>query len=267
MNLQRIKALQLTWLLPRLFSKSGLRRVFGLPISNFSAYAESVTGLNGLEIGGPSAVFGRGGPLPLYDLVKSLDNCNFTSNTIWEHNLSAGKTFKFSSEKSPGMQYILDSDSLSDAPTAHYDFLLSCHMLEHSANPIRVLREWDRVLRPGGSLILLLPDKRWTFDHRRPVTTLDHLIYDFKNHTGEDDLTHVDEILRLHDLSRNQPLTREELEYKARHNLDIRSLHHHVFDASLVRRMLEFSGFNVRIVTEQFPYHIVALATTALQIS
>src|SRR5688572_5350384 len=39
---------------------------------------------NGLEIGGPSAAFGRRGLLPLYPLVDGLDNVNFSGVTIWE---------------------------------------------------------------------------------------------------------------------------------------------------------------------------------------
>jgi hypothetical protein len=49
----------------------------------------------------------------------------------------------------------------------------------------------------------LLPDKRRTFDHRRPVTTLAHLIADLNADMAEDDLTHLPEILALHDLERD----------------------------------------------------------------
>jgi len=261
MNLQRIKALQYTWLLPRLFSKSGLRRAIGLPIGDFIVYADCVTNLDGLEIGGPSAVFRSDGFLPVYDLVGSLDNCNFTSNTVWQRDLRAGRTFHFSRTKPPGTQYILDAAELPEALNGHYDFLLSSHMLEHTANPVRALRAWHRVLRPSGALILLLPDKNWTFDHRRPVTTIEHLIHDFETETQEDDRTHMEEILELHDLSRNAPVTRADLERQARHNFEIRTLHHHVFDTGLVRQMLEYSGFAVQKLSEEFPYHLVALAT------
>lgn len=47
-----------------------------------------------------------------------------------------------------------DSDSL--------DFLLSSHLLEDFLEWTPVLREWVRVLKPGGHLIILVPDKeRW----------------------------------------------------------------------------------------------------------
>lgn len=37
------------------------------------------------------------------------------------------------------------------------DRLIACHILEHLPDPHAVLREWHRVLRPGGVLSILLP--------------------------------------------------------------------------------------------------------------
>jgi predicted SAM-dependent methyltransferase len=48
-------------------------------------------------------------------------------------------------------------------------------------NPIKVLKEWMRVIGPGGLILCGVPDKRFTFDHRRPRTTLKHLINDFEH--------------------------------------------------------------------------------------
>jgi SAM-dependent methyltransferase len=80
----------------------------------------------------------------------------------------------------------------------------SAHVVEHRANPWgRPLAEWRRVVRPGGYVLLIVPHRDGTFDHRRPVTSLEHLLEDAERRTGEDDDTHLDEILRLHDLDRD----------------------------------------------------------------
>ena len=241
-NLYQIRALR--WLFPRLFTKVGMRRVLGRPIADFGDYAECVAGLNGLEIGGPSQIFRNGGLIPLYELAGSIDNCNFTSE-LWG-DLTTGKTFRFSSAKPPGTQYIVDATSLPSELDGHYDFVLSSHMLEHTANPLQALHAWRRVLRPSGSLLLVLPDKYWTFDHLRPTTEMQHLIDDFEAARGEDDLTHMSEILRLYDLSRCPPVTRDQLEKAVQRNAEHRYLHHHVFDAGLVRQILEYCGFAVK---------------------
>ena len=44
----------------------------------------------GLEIGGPSEIFGRSGALPLYPHLARLDNCDFAGETIWHGNAADG---------------------------------------------------------------------------------------------------------------------------------------------------------------------------------
>jgi phosphatidylethanolamine/phosphatidyl-N-methylethanolamine N-methyltransferase len=42
-------------------------------------------------------------------------------------------------------------------PDGTFDRLIACHVLEHLYRPHEVLREWDRVVRPGGAISILLP--------------------------------------------------------------------------------------------------------------
>src|SRR3569833_417437 len=142
------------------------------------------------------------------------------------------------------------------------DFVLSSHMLEHSANPLKALREWLRVLKPGGTLLLVLPHRDGTFDHRRPVTTLQHLVEDFERETGEDDLTHLPEILELHDLRRDpQAGGIEAFKERGQRNRENRGLHHHVFDTRLAVELVDFAGLQLRALESTYPFHIAAVAT------
>ena len=245
-------------------ARAALSRVRGLvakPSPLVASYRDRFAGKSGIEIGGPSPAFSRRGVFPVYPLVGNLDNCNFGANTVWEGALQQGKTFVFDPARPAGQQYLAETTALGELPSAAYDFVLSSHMLEHTANPMLALLEWKRLLVDGGTLVLLLPDRRHTFDHRRPVTTLEHLIDDFKAEMGEDDLTHLPEILALHDLERD-PDAGDMASFKARslRNVENRCLHHHVFDVRLARELVEYAGLKVHAVEEHGPHHILLLA-------
>jgi SAM-dependent methyltransferase len=229
-------------------------------IRDLPFYIERVGEKIGLEVGGPSAVFAKGGLIPLYEYVGSLDNCNFGSHTLWATH-DAGKTFDYSAAKPAGKQFVAEGADLAEVQDESYDFILSSHMLEHSANPLRALQAWKRVLRPAGSIVLLLPNRRWTFDHNRPVTSLAHLVNDFVAKTGEEDLTHLAEVLNLHDLRRDPDAgDYERFKRRSESNPENRGMHHHVFDEALVRAILEWSGFSVSLLRTAFKDHIIAVA-------
>ena len=206
-------------------------------------YQSFVENKHGIEIGGPSTLFKT--VLPLYQFVRGLEGVNFSTDTVWEGRIKAGETFNYYDNKS-GHQFIADATDLSEIATAQYDFLLSSNCLEHVANPIKALAEWKRVMKPGGGLILVLPNKESNFDHRRPVTKFEHLWDDFTHDVGEDDLTHLDEILALHDLSMDPPAgDLNHFRERSLKNFQNRTLHHHVFDLQLIEETLDHVGFEI----------------------
>ena len=83
-----------------------------------------------------------------------------------------------------------DAETLAPVANRHYDFLISAHVIEHMRNPIGSLENWFRVLKPGGLLYLIVPDKRVTFDKRRVRTTLAHVILDYEQPSLERDFEH-----------------------------------------------------------------------------
>ncbi|MFL6628828.1 MAG: methyltransferase domain-containing protein [Vitreoscilla sp.] len=52
------------------------------------------------------------------------------------------------------------------------DFIFSNHVFEHLQNPIQVLTNWLVPLKPGGLVLAVIPDPRYTFDARQPLTTV-----------------------------------------------------------------------------------------------
>ncbi len=71
-----------------------------------------------------------------------------------------------------------NGELLATIPESSQDFIVANHFLEHCEDPIRTIRTHLGKLRPGGVLFYAVPDKRHTFDFRRPVTPLDHFIAD-----------------------------------------------------------------------------------------
>ncbi|SRR5579883_1014241 len=72
-----------------------------------------------------------------------------------------------------------DGEALTTIPAASQDFVIANHFIEHCQNPIKTIETMLRVLKPAGILYMGIPDKRYTFDVHRPLTTTDHLLRDY----------------------------------------------------------------------------------------
>jgi SAM-dependent methyltransferase len=215
-----------------------------------------VRGKQGIEIGGPSAVFRQWYSLPIYGDVGSLDNCDFSQSTVWAEH---GDAYQFDETKTPGKAYFCEGTDLRVIEDARYDFLLSSHNLEHFANPVKGIKEWQRVVKPGGHIILILPHYAKTFDQGRLLTSVDHMLEDYEKQTGEEDLTHVEEIFEAR---RVKGCADEDLRTVLMTNFSHRKMHHHTFDEVNSRELLETIGMKVLAVETALPYHIILIAQT-----
>ncbi len=148
----------------------GLSLPYSKKINIFSesALAHKYCVGNGLEIGG-SAHNPFGLNTLNVDLVDSIES-----------------SFKQGEIKQCGKVLAVDIVASGDKiplPDASQDFIVSSHVLEHFINPIKALVEWDRLLKPGGIIFMIVPHKERTFDKDRERTTLQHLIDDYQNGT------------------------------------------------------------------------------------
>lgn len=259
----RRSALAVPGIAIRLVRREGLlgvaRHLSWRLLGNRSDYQKRVLGMQGLEVGGPTGRFTDRDLLPIYPIVGSLDNCVYSATTLaWQ----ATKEYQFHPAKAPGRTIIAEGSELGFIDDNSYDFVAASHALEHFANPVKALREWQRIIRRGGALILVLTDGRKTFDHRRPITTVAHMYEDYQRGVGEDDLTHLPEILALHDLRRDPSAgDAQAFEERSRRNLENRCVHHHVFNAANGAELLTKAGFRVERVDTVPPHHIFLLAT------
>ena len=77
--------------------------------------------------------------------------------------------------------YVWDGTGLRSVvgPDIEFDYAIASHVIEHVPDVIGWLNDILSVLKPGGIVALAVPDRRYTFDVRRPVTTMGQLLEHF----------------------------------------------------------------------------------------
>jgi SAM-dependent methyltransferase len=90
-----------------------------------------------------------------------------------------------------------DGEHLSTFGDESEDFVIANHFLEHTEDPIGTLKNFMRVVRPGGCVFLAVPDKRFTFDQDRERTSLDHILADHQDGGEASRFNHLREWVTL----------------------------------------------------------------------
>ncbi|WP_114792364.1 methyltransferase domain-containing protein [Niabella yanshanensis] len=227
------------------------------------ALAKLLKNKTGLEIGGPSPIFKQTSYYPAYLYANRVDGVNYNAQTVWEGTIKPGKTYEYLKGYEIGNQFITEATALEGIVNNTYDFILSSHSLEHISNPLKALKRWNEVLKPGGSLCLILPNKEVTFDKDRDYTTFDHLLNDYKIDVSEHDNTHFEEVLQHHIIALDSGVkSKEELIIRTKDNFQNRCIHHHVFSFDLITQALNFAGFRTVL---QKKIHDINLFTLAIK--
>lgn len=113
-------------------------------------------GLKGVEIG-PSAHNPFG--LDTVTAGRSTDGTVYAS----EEMRLCGEVAK--------LDYVCEADKLP-FEDGQFDFVISSHVLEHLWDTVGTLKEWMRVVKPGGYVFTIFPHKERTFDAHKPITSL-----------------------------------------------------------------------------------------------
>jgi predicted SAM-dependent methyltransferase len=92
-----------------------------------------------------------------------------------------------------------DGERLETIPDRSLDFVIANHFLEHCQDPIGALGTMFRVVRPGGTVYLAVPDKRFTFDVDREVTPAEHVLDDHRQGAEGSRRQHFEEWARFVD--------------------------------------------------------------------
>lgn len=142
--------------------------------------------------------------------------------------------------------YVTDIQTLQGIADNTLDFIVACHVIEHTTNPISAILACHRALKSGGKLVLVVPDMERTFDRERQVTTLAHLLEDYEEPSSRRDRAHYEE---FYTKAFKIPDGQDFSEYVARQHAEGFSIHFHAwtYDAFLqliehVNSMVGWSG-------------------------
>ena len=104
----------------------------------------------------------------------------------------------------------LDRDGLTQFQSDSFDFVIINHVLEHVLNPIHAIRECFRILKNNGSLVISIPDKRFTFDRDRKLTDWGELFDRFQNKVRDPRIEDYEEIFQLHPNLKGKEISKKE---------------------------------------------------------
>jgi SAM-dependent methyltransferase len=160
-------------------ARSELRRIEVRNVQDAREIAASELQGRGLEIGAGASPF----PIPL--------SCEVAYGDCYTYNELLCNVYPGQATHNivpPDIK--TDLDTLIGVPSGSLDFLLACHVIEHTRNPIQAIVNVHDRLYPGGHFVCVIPDKERTFDRLRDTTSLGHLIDDFKNYDRTRDDEH-----------------------------------------------------------------------------
>jgi predicted SAM-dependent methyltransferase len=146
-------------------------------------------------------------------------------------------------------------ETLEGIADSSQSFVIANHLIEHSQNPIAALQAWLRVLEPNGIIFMAVPDKRWTFDRDRPVTSNSHLFADFQDNGIASRASHYDQWVNM---------ISEVVHAESARELEERnySIHFHVWDKPAFDNFLAFCQRDFKM-----PFRIVDSALCKLEMS
>ena len=92
---------------------------------------------------------------------------------------------------------IANGETLDSIEENSQDFVVANHFLEHCQNPLLAIKNMFRVLKKNGILYMAIPDKRYSFDITRPITSYQHLVEDYTRGSEISKKEHFEEWVKL----------------------------------------------------------------------
>lgn len=145
----------------------------------------------------------------------------------------------------------INSDNIYSLTGKTFDYIIINHVLEHTPNPIQVLENILKGLKDEGYLILSIPDKNYSYDIKRNLTTFEHLLADYyRGIDSVNDDHYIDFIQSVHP----DAFADKKRFINILKSVKERREHVHVWDSNSFRnhllKIFEFFNLKVQIVFE-----------------
>ncbi|MBT8115037.1 MAG: class I SAM-dependent methyltransferase [Arenicella sp.] len=95
----------------------------------------------------------------------------------------------------PDLLIDFDTDTLQCVKDGDYDFVIANHVIEHLVNPLQFLKNVCDHLKPGGLFFLTVPDRDFTFDKHRALTSEQHLFGEYRRGVKKLSNAHIRDFL------------------------------------------------------------------------
>ncbi len=183
-------------------------------------------------------------PLALFNKAKAIYIDRLDNKGLRNHYPELNK-FSF-----VPVGFVEDGEVLKSIKSNSQDFLIANHFIEHCENPIATIKNHLRVLKIGGILYYAVPDKRYTFDTVRELTTFIHLKHDYEKGIIQSRKNHYNEWAKeILQLTGQDALQKARVLQKTKY-----SIHFHVWTMDSFKSMLK----NIKS-TYHFPFEIVTI--------
>lgn len=120
------------------------------------------------------------------------------------------------------------------------DFVINSHVIEHMFDTIKALKEWYRVIKPGGYIFTIAPITRCVPNETRPTSTLQELI---KRHNGKIKEEFILERVAVENNQLSSSIV-EGILYDTKHG------HWTVLDIELFKEIANYLGMNIIYIAE-----------------
>ena len=141
---------------------------------------------------------------PWHSPFLSGDNVKYFGMKDYEGLKKDAIAMKLPIEKIPRTIHFISPTADLGVVDETFDIVFSSHVIEHTPNLVKHLNDVEKILNKGGLYVLMIPDKRYCFDHYKPESTIIDVMDAFFNERKNGRL--IDRLFQIKD-THNDPIS------------------------------------------------------------